>query len=200
LFFGLAGLAFNILLGYGGLLSFGHAAYFAVGAYTVAMLYRYLKIENLETLLAAAILTSLAVSAFFGLVATRFTKIFFSIISLALTQVVWATTLKMYWLTGGSDGIRVPHMALLGIEFQKTMNRPEYLASVFYYYALGVFVIAVLVVWLILFTHLLGGPSKPPETTKLGPNSSESQFVDTGGLPSQSQGRLQVWLALSSQS
>ena len=148
--FGLAGLAFNILLGYGGLLSFGHAAYFAVGAYTVAMLYKYLKIENLEILLAAAILTSLAVSAFFGLVATRFTKIFFSIISLALTQVVWATTLKMYWLTGGSDGIRVPHMALLGIEFQKTMNRPEYLASVFYYYALGVFVIAVLVVWLII--------------------------------------------------
>ena len=148
--FGLAGLAFNILLGYGGLLSFGHAAYFAVGAYTVATLYRYLRIENLEVLIAAAILTSLVVSAFFGLVATRFTRIFFAIMSLALTQIVWATTLKIYWFTGGSDGIRVPHMALLGIEFQKTMARPEYLSSVFYYYTLGVFIAAVLLVWLIL--------------------------------------------------
>ena len=148
--FGITGMALALLLGYTGLLSFGHAAYFAVGAYAVAMGHKYLHIDSLEALLLLAIAASLLVSAFFGLIATRFTRIFFAIVTLSLTQVVWASTLKTYWITGGSDGIRVPALSVFGIGFHEAMSRPEYLFSVFYYYTLLVFIISVAIFWVIL--------------------------------------------------
>lgn len=148
--FGIAGTALALLLGQTGLLSFGHAAYFAVGAYALAMSHRYLGVDSLEILLLIAVAASFVVSAFFGLIATRFTKIFFSIITLALTQVIWASTLKAYWITGGSDGIRVPAMSIFGIPFREIMSRPEYLFSVFYYFSLLVFIISVAVLWLVV--------------------------------------------------
>jgi len=148
--FAIAGLAINLLLGFSGLLSFGHAAYFSVGAYTVAMLSQYMHIDSFDVLLLAAIATSTIVSMAFGFLCVRLTRIFFAIMTLALTQLIWALVLKLYWVTGGSDGIRVPHKALFGIPFHQMMHRPEYLSSVFYYYLFGIFAISLIVMWLIV--------------------------------------------------
>ena len=72
----IAALGFNLLLGYTGLLSFGHSAYFGVGAYAVAFIVKYLKLESMEAFLLGGILASGAVAALFGLLCVRYTKIF----------------------------------------------------------------------------------------------------------------------------
>src|SRR5437879_5353792 len=59
LVFAIAALGFNVLLGYTGLLSFGHSAYFGVGAYSVAFLVKYLKVTSMEVFLLGAIVASI---------------------------------------------------------------------------------------------------------------------------------------------
>jgi len=148
--FAIAGLAYNLLLGYSGLLSFGHAAYFATGAYTVALVPRFIEVPTYEALLVMAIVSSAIISMAFGYIAVRLTRIFFAIMTLALTQLVWALLLKLYWYTGGSDGINVKTKPLFGIPFNEMMGRPEYLNTVFYYYLIGVFAIVLFVMWIIV--------------------------------------------------
>ena len=64
----IAALGFNLLLGYTGLLSFGHSAYFGVGAYVVALMVKYLGIASMELFLLGAIVASVLVTALFGFV------------------------------------------------------------------------------------------------------------------------------------
>jgi len=110
----IAALGFNLLLGYTGLLSFGHSAYFGVGAYAVAFIVKYMKLESMEAFLVGGVLASGAVAAIFGLLCVRYTKIFFGILTMALSQVLWSLAFKFFWVTGGSDGLRVPTPTLLG--------------------------------------------------------------------------------------
>ena len=100
LVFAIAALGFNLLLGYTGLLSFGHSAYFGVGAYAVAFTVKYLKVSSMELLLLAGILASALVAALFGLVCVRYTRIFFGILTLALSQVLWSLAFKFFWEIG----------------------------------------------------------------------------------------------------
>ncbi len=87
--FAIVGLGFNLLLGYTGLLSFGHGAYFAAGAYTVAMMAKYYpEAYRLEVLIPAALLVSLLISLLFGFLCVRHTKIFFSILALSLSMLL----------------------------------------------------------------------------------------------------------------
>ena len=63
---GIAALGFNLLLGYTGLLSFGHSAYFGVGAYTVALMVKYLGVSSMELFLAGAVVACVLVTAVFA--------------------------------------------------------------------------------------------------------------------------------------
>src|SRR5260370_9324387 len=111
----IAVLCFNLLLGYTGLLSFCHSAYFGVGAYAVAFMVKYLHVNSMELFVLGAIAASVLVTLLFGFVCVRYTKIFFSILTLALSQVLWSLAFKFFWVTGGPDGLRVPTPKLLGI-------------------------------------------------------------------------------------
>src|SRR5262252_6623903 len=71
LVFAIAALGFNLLLGYTGLLSFGHSAYFGAGAYAVALVVKYLKISSMELSLLGGIVASALVAALFGFVCVR---------------------------------------------------------------------------------------------------------------------------------
>src|SRR5437868_10916601 len=73
----IAALGFNLLLGYTGLLSFGHSAYFGVGAYAVALMVKYLKTSSMELFLLGAILSTIVITALFGFACVRYTRIFF---------------------------------------------------------------------------------------------------------------------------
>src|SRR3970040_968778 len=75
--YAIAGLGFNLLLGYTGLLSFGHAAYFGVGAYAVAFLVKYFGWSSMEAFLVGGVVAAVFVSALFGFVCVRYTRIFF---------------------------------------------------------------------------------------------------------------------------
>ena len=141
-------LGFNLLLGYTGLLSFGHSAYFGTGTYTVAFLVKYLKITSMELLLAGSVLASAIVSVLFGYVCVRYTRIFFGILTLALSQVLWSLAFKFFWVTGGTDGLRVPTPKLLGAA--PADDKIEFLAHHYYYYVLAVFAACVLIMWVVV--------------------------------------------------
>src|SRR5499425_2901368 len=105
--FAIAALGFNLLLGYGGLLSFGHSAYFGAGAYMVAFIVRDLGTQSMELCILGGLVGTGLIAALFGFVCVRHTRIFFGILTLALSQVLWTLTYKFFWVTGGSDGLRV---------------------------------------------------------------------------------------------
>jgi branched-chain amino acid transport system permease protein len=143
--FAIVGLGFNLLLGYTGLLSFGHGAYFAAGAYTVALFSRYLpEWYRLEILIPAALFFSLLFALLFGFLCVRHTKVFFSILAMSLSMVLFALLFKLYSLTGGSDGVRVPIPALVGFDFEG-MRRPQFLQGTYYYVLVILFAASFLV-------------------------------------------------------
>ena len=148
LIFAIGALGFNLLLGYTGLLSFGHSAFFGGGAYTVAFMVKYLKIASMELFLAGSILANAILSVLFGFVCVRYTRIFFGILTLALSQVLWSLAFKFFWVTGGTDGLRAPTPNLLG--FAPSDDKMDFLAHRYYYYVLGVFAICTFVMWVIV--------------------------------------------------
>jgi branched-chain amino acid transport system permease protein len=150
LVFAIAALGFNLLLGYTGLLSFGHSAYFGMGAYAVAFTVKYLKLESMEAFLLSGILASGAVAALFGLLCVRYTKIFFGILTMALSQVLWSLAFKFFWVTGGSDGLRVPTPTLLGGLVRAGSDKFEFLSHRYYFYVLAIFVACTALMWVIV--------------------------------------------------
>ena len=110
----IAALGFNLLLGYTGLLSFGHSAFFGIGAYSVAFLLRDAGIHSMELYILIGVPITALASALFGYICVRHTRIFFGILTLALSQVLWTPGLKFFWLTGGTDGLRVAAADIAG--------------------------------------------------------------------------------------
>ena len=76
---------------------------------------KYLGVASMELFLVGAIIGSVVVTALFGFVCVRYTRIFFGILTLALSQVLWSLAFKFFWVTGGTDGLRVPTPTLLGV-------------------------------------------------------------------------------------
>ncbi len=112
--FALFAAAFNLLIGYVGLLSFGHAAYFGMGSYVTAYVAKsYGLSAELSILLGG--LTGAALGLVFGWIAIRRQGIYFAMITLALAQMTYFFCLQAPF-TGGEDGIQqVPRAPLLGV-------------------------------------------------------------------------------------
>uniref|UniRef100_UPI0005B26DB0 branched-chain amino acid ABC transporter permease n=1 Tax=Methylobacterium sp. B34 TaxID=95563 RepID=UPI0005B26DB0 len=111
--FALFALAFNLLLGYGGLLSFGHAAYFGMASYLCAYTAKSLGFTP-ELAILAGTVTAALLGLVFGALAIRRQGIYFSMITLALAQMVFFFSLQAKF-TGGEDGIQaVPRGNLFG--------------------------------------------------------------------------------------
>jgi branched-chain amino acid transport system permease protein len=147
----IAALGFNLLLGYTGLLSFGHSAYFGLGAYTVAFVVQRLGPHSMEFYILIGIPVVAIASALFGYVCVRHTRIFFGILTLAISQVVYSLALKLYCVTGGSDGLRVPRPALLLglLNFSGPRGFQQFITS-YYYYVLAIFVVCVVLMWVVV--------------------------------------------------
>jgi branched-chain amino acid transport system permease protein len=153
LVFAIAALGFNLLLGYTGLLSFGHSAYFGAGAYAVAFLMRDLNFHSMELCILGGVLSTLVIAAIFGFVCVRYTRIFFGILTLALSQVLWSLAFKFFWVTGGTDGLRVDSaklsLAAGLIDFKGPGAYQRFVYS-YYYYVLALFVLATVILWIIV--------------------------------------------------
>jgi len=146
----IAALGFNLLLGYTGLLSFGHSAYFGVGAYAAAFLVKYLDVRSMELFLLGGVLAAAVASALFGFICVRYTRIFFAILALALSQVLWSLALKLFWVTGGTDGLRVPTPTFLGGLLQPPADKLYFLSNTYYYIVLVVFFLCTALMWVIV--------------------------------------------------
>ncbi|MGH8612963.1 MAG: branched-chain amino acid ABC transporter permease [Gammaproteobacteria bacterium] len=104
LIFAIFATSLNLKLGYTGLPSFGHAAYFGVSAYTVGLL-ALGGFSSVLLQLGAGLLAAVATAALFGLVALRAQRAYFFLITLAFSQVLWGLAFGWRSLTGGDDGL-----------------------------------------------------------------------------------------------
>jgi branched-chain amino acid transport system permease protein len=110
--FGLLALSLDLIMGYTGMVSFGHAAYFGLGAYTSALLLINFALPVPVALVAGALLSGL-IALPIGYFSTRATGIYFAMLTLAFAQALYTIAYKWRDLTGGSDGIAgVPKTAL----------------------------------------------------------------------------------------
>jgi len=137
--FALFAVSFNLLLGYTGLLSFGHAAFFGFAAYVTG---HALKVWGLppELGVLAGVASAALMGVVFGLLAIRRLGIYFAMVTLALAQMVYFVCLQAPF-THGEDGIQaIPRGLLLG-----TLPLDD--ITTLYYVVLAVFVFGVWVVW-----------------------------------------------------
>jgi branched-chain amino acid transport system permease protein len=147
--YGIVLLGLNLLFGYTGLVSFGHALFIGLGAYTAAFLSGFVKIRSLEIMLLAAVVVAAVVALPVAALCVRYVKIYFGMLTLAFGMVFYTFLLKFYRLTGGDEGMPVARPSLLGLDLA-AMPKTEYLAGPYYYYSLVVLVVAAAVMWRIV--------------------------------------------------
>lgn len=93
----------NLLIGYAGLVSFGHAAFFALGGYSCAILLRSHDVPLMLALPAAIVVTAV-LAGIIGYFCVRLSAYYFSMLTLAFGQLIWAVAFKWRDVTGGDDG------------------------------------------------------------------------------------------------
>lgn len=144
---GLAAMALNFLLGYTGVLSFGHAAYFGLGAYGVGMTIRYLMPSTSLGILVGT-LVGTAAAAIIGPMIIRLRGVYFAMVTIAFGQVFFFIAFRWNSVTGGDDGLtgwtRVPlNFGFTTVDIQ---NNPR----AFYYLVLVIFAMSVgIMAWLL---------------------------------------------------
>ena len=111
-----------ILLLQAGQVSFGHALFFAVGAYAMGFVLRDVGAIDLVLLLPAAALSSGIVGLAVGVFVVRYRYIFFAMLNLAFSMVLYSLLEKFFHITGGTDGLRVARPTVLGL----ALDRPEF--------------------------------------------------------------------------
>src|SRR5438552_18268759 len=135
-------MSLDLILGYIGLSSLGHAAYLGIGAYSVGILATRHGASFWITLTVGVVLAT-AVAGIFGLVALRATGVYFLMITLALGMVVWGLAHRWVSMTSGDNGIAgVPRPR--GLPWALTGALP------FYYFVLAAFALAFLVLWTVV--------------------------------------------------
>ena len=153
LIFALFAMSLDLLLGYTGLPSLGHAAYFGLGAYTVALLALKVAVKNLWIGSLASLASVLVLALGFVPLTLRARGDYVLMITLALSQVLWSLAFKFFWVTGGTDGIRVPRNSitlLAGLVDFKGSGAYQKFVYAYYYYVLALFVVAAVVMWVIV--------------------------------------------------
>jgi branched-chain amino acid transport system permease protein len=145
LIFGLLVMSLDLLVGYTGLMAFGHAAFFGIAAYTTAILTNHYDVTSFWLAAPAGIVMAVLAACIFGLVALRVSGIYFLLITLAIGQLVYGVVHTSVGplgkLTGASDGIGgVRYPEILGFSFE---------AETYYYFTLVAFAVcALLLYWI----------------------------------------------------
>src|SRR5258707_2315935 len=136
--YALFALSINMMLGYGGMVSLGHAGYLGIAGYACILA----TVAGYDQLTAAvfAVVLSTTAAALFGVLSLRAPGLGFIMITLALGQIVWDVAYRANDLTGGDNGIRHPARPMpFGFDIRD--------APSFYYFTLAVFVIALFFIW-----------------------------------------------------
>jgi branched-chain amino acid transport system permease protein len=134
----LAGCALNLMLGYGGMVSFGPAGLYAVGAYTTAiLLFRYSAPFAVAVLMAPIV--AAIVGGIVGWFCVRRSAVYFALLTLAFAQIIWTIIFEWYDFTGGDNGI-------------VSIPIPEALLSITrsYYFSLTIVLVCIFLLWRIV--------------------------------------------------
>jgi branched-chain amino acid transport system permease protein len=155
LIFALFAMSYNIVFGYTGLLSLGHAAFFGAGGYTVAILKLHYGVDLFWIGAPLGFLVAGITAALFGLIALRATGIYFLLVTFALGQMLFALAWNVKWLSSpgmnGITGIPLPDLAIPGF----TLNTTS-----FYYMVLILFALSYLLLYRLVrspYGHALVG-------------------------------------------
>ena len=165
LIYAIVAMSLDLILGYTGLSSLGHAAYLGLGAYAVGILTTRHGATFWPTLVVGVLLAA-GVAAIFGLVALRATSVYFLMITLALGMVTWGLAHRWVSLTQGDNGIASVPRPVLGLGLSVVKAVP------FYYLALIGFVLA--------FAFLRLVVRSPFGQTLIGIRESESRMRTLG--------------------
>ena len=106
LLWGMFAVAFNLLFGLTGMLSFGQGLYYGLGAYSVGLMVRYLGDGWFVPGIGIGLLGSIVISILIGLLIIRVSGVFFTVLTLAFGQLIWQLVFRLYHITGGDDGIQ----------------------------------------------------------------------------------------------
>jgi branched-chain amino acid transport system permease protein len=144
---GLAAMSLNFLLGFTGVLSFGHAAFFGLGAYGAGLTLKYLTLSTPLALVAGMLLGGLC-GAILGTLIVRRRGVYFAMVTIAFGQVFYYIAFQWSSLTGGDDGLRgfsrqPVDFGLFKLDILSSANQ-------FYYFVLLCFALAVGVMGFIL--------------------------------------------------
>jgi branched-chain amino acid transport system permease protein len=144
---GLAAMSLNFLLGFTGVLSFGHAAYFGLGAYGAAMTIKYIYPSTPLGILVGVATGTLAAMVI-GALIVRLRGVYFAMVTIAFGQVFYFIAFRWNAVTGGDDGISGWKRQALDLGFTQI----NILGSdkEFYYFVLVCFAVAVTLMWLLL--------------------------------------------------
>ena len=144
---GLAAMALNFLLGFTGVLSFGHAAYFGLGAYGTAMTMKYL-VPSTPLAIVAGVLVGTVAGAVIGALIVKLRGVYFAMVTIAFAQVFYFITFRWNSVTGGDDGLTgwTRHALDFGVARLDILGHDK----AFYYFVLAVFALAVTVMALLL--------------------------------------------------
>jgi branched-chain amino acid transport system permease protein len=143
LIFALFATSFNLLFGHTGLLSFGHAAYFGVGAYATGLLLKKAEASLFPSLLAGALFAAMA-ALVIGYFCVRLDEIYFAMLTLAFAQILHSIAWQWNEMTGGSDGLDMvprPNPGFFGSRLDLD-SFPGY-----YWFTLVVVAAALLILW-----------------------------------------------------
>jgi branched-chain amino acid transport system permease protein len=148
---GLAAMALNFLLGFTGVLSFGHAAYFGLGAYGAAMTIKYLAPSTPLGIVVGVVVGTVAAAAI-GALIVKLRGVYFAMVTIAFGQIFYFITFRWNSVTGGDDGVngwqRVPlHLGFTTIDIAGN-------DKAFYYFVLLLFAVAVAVMAALLRSPL----------------------------------------------
>ena len=165
LIFGILAMSLDVLMGYTGLASFGHCAYFGTSAYMVAILSTRYHVGALGCIL-AALLAAIVIAALFGLITSHTEGPQFLMITLALGMVVFGLAYRWVSMTGGDNGIAGIYRPEWSLPF--SLDEP----IVFYYLILLVFLAVIFSLY--IFIH------SPFGRSLLGIRESESRMRNLG--------------------
>ncbi len=140
LVFALAAMALNMLLGFTGVLSFGHAAYFGLGAYGAGLMLKFVSNSTPLAIVAGTLLGGIA-GTLFGTLIVRRRGVYFAMVTIAFGQVCYYIAYKWDALTGGFDGLR--GFQRQAIDFGFATLDIQNSATAFYYFVLAIFAIGV---------------------------------------------------------
>ena len=177
---GLFALSLNILIGYLGLVAFGHAAFFASGAYTLGLFLQSSIVSNLGSLsIPAAIISAIFIStilaAFIGAICIRLKDIYFSFLTLAFQMLIYSIILALVDITGGDQGLMggFPKPPFLGIDLGKPFD----------FYAFTIFIS---IITIVLLRQLIESPfgyglrmirDNPDRPAALGFNNQRHKLI-----------------------